>query len=163
MANVTSVMGAGLIKMYKGHKIQVGSPILTQCTGYFENWDLGVSAPRTSFVENKEWFDCIKNIRKIMEEYPPIGHEADEEKEFKQDRELAKQVLDLPKAPTAFGADKDLTKDDYYGDRYGCDITGYPITKDLDPNRKIKRRKKHKRNNGNQIKIGVIFRRSFYR
>ena len=145
--------GAGVIKMYRGHKIISPTVLMTKCTGYFENWDLKTSAPRTSFVEDREWFDTIKHLKEIMSKFPPVGQETDQ-KEFKSVHDYMMKVLNPPKVPTSYGGQTDNTKDDNTGDVNGADTTGYRKGKDPDPDREIKRRKKHDRDNENQTKIG---------
>lgn len=145
--------GTGVIKMYRGHKIMSTQPLMTQCSGYMENWDLKTSAPRTSFVDSQELRDTAMHLKHIVGRFPACGQQTDE-KEFKQLHDYALKALRPPPAPTAFGKNKDLTKDESNGDKDGTDITGYPTPKEADPKRKIKRRKKHKRDNKNQVKAG---------
>jgi hypothetical protein len=148
--------GSGRIKIYQdGYLVEEVQFEPRQCSGYLEINILETNAGRTRFGKDNElWNDFKHRVQNLLQVFPRIQEEAQDEKHIKKVLDIAQSVLILNKVPTAFGGSKDVTKVRLTGDRQGSEMVGYPVSPEPDPGRNIIQRPTHTRNPTNQTRVG---------
>ena len=151
--------GNGRIKIFQDGYLVEETPIEPrQCSGYLEINILETNAGRTRFGKDNElWNDFKRRVQKLMQVFPRIQQEAQDEKHVKKVLDIAYDVLIFNKAPTAFGGSKEVTKIETTGDRHDSEIVGYPVSPEPDPDRNIiQLTDTYTRNPENQTRIGEV-------
>jgi Histidine kinase-, DNA gyrase B-, and HSP90-like ATPase len=153
--------GAGEIRIYKdGQWVENHTFEARQCSGYFniDNCEaFRVNAPRTQIMRDAFWTDLSKRMLKEVSRFPKLTSDKENTSVSRVIPQMVKDALQdiLKKAPTAFGGNPKATKILSTGDIHGVGVIGYRFTPtEPDPDREIKKRKKHMRNNANQQQIG---------
>lgn len=148
--------GNGNIRGFQdGYLVEFVGTEFRQCTGYVECNALQTDAGRIKFLkDNRMWNDFKERMVREVSKFPKIAQESQDEKNVLKVRELALQILDLKRSPTAYGSTNDFEKILTTGGRGGDEVIGYPVSgEDPDPNRERIEREEHTRDNDHQTTI----------
>jgi hypothetical protein len=151
--------GNGHIKIFQdGYLVEEVQFEPRKCSGYLEINILETNAGRTRFGKDNElWNDFKRRVQMLMQVFPRIQQEAQDEKYIKKVLDIAQSVLIFNKVPTAYGGSKEVTKVQTTGDRHGSEMVGYPVSPEPDLDRNIIQRPgTHSRDPTNQTRVGNL-------